>query len=67
MICKSPSKRHSRPYVIKSRERRETLGGDVRITHECISEISTRLPALRADRVEANHFTPKRCEPQRGD
>jgi RNA polymerase primary sigma factor len=67
MICKSPSKRRSRPYVIKSRERRETLGGDVRVTHECVSEISTRLPPLRADSVEANHFTTKRFEQQRAD
>ena len=43
------------------------LGGDLRVTHESISDVSTRLAKRRAGSVETNRHTSKQFEQKRPD
>ena len=67
MICESPGKRRPRPYVIESQKRRKALGGDFQVTHESISDISTRLAKRSVGSVETNRHASKQFEQKRPD
>jgi RNA polymerase primary sigma factor/RNA polymerase sigma factor len=67
MICESPDKRRPRPYVIESSKQREALGGDLRVTHESISDVSARLAKRRTGSVETNRHASKQFEQKRPD